>query len=152
MNMFNDLVKDDDKKMVEPFNIVGRRSLIFSKEEAAKILKDNSYWIFAAAAVLFATSSVIWLMDIDIGISQEYIIGVGVFYCVLGVCIRELKSRVASLLALASFGHVLITRILQNDTGGVFFFTFIFFAASYRSVKASFFYHKTTFAEEKNIQ
>ena len=138
--MFNDFSKDDDKKMVEPFNLVGRRSQIFSKKAAEKILKDNSYYIFVAAALLFVLS--IFIGSIDIGISQEYIVGIGVFYLILGFCIGTLKSRIASLLALGSFSYVIISRIFENDIGGLFFFTLIFLAASYRSVKASFFYHK----------
>ena len=148
--MFNNLIKDDDKKTVEPFNLVGRRSQIFSMEEASKILKDNSYYIFVAAALLLGLS--VFIGPMDIAISQEYIIGIGVFYLVLGVCIRKFKSRAASLLTLGSFGYVFIERILHNDIGGLFFFTFIFLAASYRSVRASFFYHKAKCANEKNIQ
>lgn len=138
--MFDDLVKDDDKKMVEPFNLVGRKSLIFSKQEAAKILKDNSYYIFVAAALTLGSSIVSG--SIDIGASRQYLIGVGLFYCLLGICIRTFKSRIASLLALASFGYVFTTNILQDGTGGFYIFTLVFLAASYRSVKASFFYHK----------
>jgi len=145
MGMLNDLLKDDDKKMVEPFNLVGRRAQIFTKEEAVKILKDNSYYIFVAAAIHLGIS--IFTGPMDIGISQVFLIGAGLFYCVLGVCIRILKSRVASLLALASFGYDLITKILENDIGGFFFFTFIFLAASYRAVKASSFYHKVKSTE-----
>ena len=138
--MFNSFLKDDDKKMVEPFNLVGRRAQIFSKEEAAKILKDNSYYIFVAAALLLGLSA--FIGSKDIGISRQYIVGFGLFYLVLGSFIRKFKSRVASLVALTSFGYVIITRIFQYDIGGLFFFTFIFLLASYRSVKASFFYHK----------
>jgi len=145
MSRLNDLLKDDDKKMVEPFNLVGRRAQIFTKEEAVEILKDNSYYIFLAAAILLGIS--IFIGPTDIGFSQVFLIGGGLFYCVLGVCIRILKSRVASLLALASFGLVFITRILENDIAGAFIFTFIFLAASYRAVKASFFYHKVKSTE-----
>ena len=149
MTIFNDLVKDDDKKIIEPFNLVGRRAQIFSKEEAAKILKDNSYYIFVAAAMLLVIS--IFIGQVDVGISQAYLLVVGLFYCALGLCIRKFKSRVASLLALTSFGYVFVTRILEHDTGGLFFFTFIFLAASYRAVRASFFYHKAMSSKEKTV-
>ena len=141
--MFNDLVNGDDKKMVEPFNLVGRRSLIYSKEEAAKILKDNSYYIFVAAILNLGFSIFLFINPNDIDISKEYLMLVGVLYCALGVGIRKFKSRIASLLALASFGYILLNNILQEGTGGGFYlFTFIFCVASYRAVKASFYYHK----------
>jgi hypothetical protein len=138
--MLNDLVKDDDKKMVEPFNLVGRRAQIVVKKEAVKILRDNSYYIFLAAAIHLGIS--IFIGAMDIGISRVFLIWIGLFYCILGVCIRILKSRVASLLALASFGYALITRILEKDIGVFLIFYFIFLAASYRAAKASFFYYK----------
>lgn len=148
LNMFNNLIKDNNKRMVEPFNLVGMRSKIFSKEEAVKILKDNSYYIFVAAILSFGFSVLIKLMDVNIDIPQEYLIGMGVFYLVLGFCIRKFKSRFASILALAIFGYIFIMRIFQNDIDGIFFFTFILLAASYRSVNASFFYHKVKRAKE----
>jgi len=141
LSTLKDLIKDDDKKIVEPFNLVGRRSQIFSKDEAAKILRENSYYFFVAAAILLGLSA--FIRPTDICISRAYIIRFGVFYLVLGFCIRKLKSRIASLLALGSFGYVIFSRIIQNDIGGLSFIALIFLAASYRSVKASFFYHKT---------
>jgi|GEM_PF-6503987 len=71
--MFDNLIKNDDKKSVEPFNLAGRRSLIYSKKEAAKILKDNSYYFFVAAALPLSAS--IFAGSIDIGVSQKFLIG-----------------------------------------------------------------------------
>ena len=140
--MYNGLVQDD-KKMVEPFNLVGRRALIYTKEEAVKSLKDNSYYIFVAAVLNLGISFFLFIYPTDVGISKEYLMVVGIFYCALAVGIRKFKSRIASLLALASFGYVLFSNMWQDGTGGFYLFTLIFFAAAFRTVKASFYYHKS---------
>jgi len=129
-------------KPVEPFNLVGENSLIFSKEEVEKILRDNSYYIFVAAFLMGATFIFLSFNPVDVGISKASILIYGIFYSIIGVSIRYLKSRIASFLALASFGWALFSRVIGQDAGGLWFFTFIFMAASYRSVKASFYYHK----------
>ena len=141
--MFNNFVKHDDKKAVEPFNLIGRRSLIYSKEEAAKILKDNSYYIFVAAAIPIFISIYLFATNINTDISYGYLLSAGIYLCLLGVAIRVFKSRVASILALVSFGNLFISKILHINSKGFFIFVlFVFLAASYRAVRASFFYHK----------
>jgi hypothetical protein len=139
--MFNDLGNNDDKKNVEPFNLVGIRSLIYSKEDAAKILKNNSYYIFVAAGFNLGFGFFDFIYPTDIGISTEYLILSGIFYCAVGAGVRMLKSRIASLLALGSFGYTLLMKALQEGQGGFYLFLFIFCLASYRAVKASFYYH-----------
>ena len=145
--MFNNLIENHDKKSVEPFNLVGRRSLIYSKEEAAKILKDNSYYFFIAAALALGAS--IFAGSINIEVSQKFLIGISIIYFLLGFCIRKYQSRIASLFALINFGYVFVVNILQNGRSGFCLFTLIFIAASYRSVKASFFYHKAIPTDEE---
>ena len=140
--MFNNLIKDDDKKMVEPFNLVGRRSQIFSKKEAAKILKNNSYYFFVAAIFNFGLFTLLTINPIDVGISNKVILLFGFIYLVLGFSIRKLYSRLASIMGFMIFGWIILSRIIENDIGGFFFFSLIFFAASYRSIKASFYFHK----------
>jgi hypothetical protein len=140
--MLNDLLKDDDKKMIEPFNIVGRRSLIYSREEAAKIINDNSYYIFVAAVINFAASVYLFVIPTNVGISEDYLLLAGIFYFAMGVGVRKFKSRVASLLALGSFGYALLMQVLEKSMSGFYLFTFIFCLASYRLVKASSYYHK----------
>ncbi len=126
------------KKPIEPFNLVGENSLIFSKEEAEKILRDNSYYIFVAAFMMVAISILLVFKPVDIGISKITILIYGVFYFILGAAIKYLKSRIASVLALASFGWALLSKVIEHDTDRWWFFTLIFMAASYRAVKASF--------------
>ena len=130
------------KKPIEPFNLVGENSLIFSKNEAEKILRDNSYYIFVAAFMMVAIFVLLVFKPVDIGFSKTILLIFGVFYFILGAAIKYLKSRVASILALASFGWALLSKIMCQDTDGWWFFTLIFIAASYRAVKASFYYHK----------
>lgn len=131
-------------KTVEPFNLFGERAIIYSKDEAAKILKDNSYYIFFAACLMTGIFVFLSFNPVAIGFSKNIILLYGIIYFVLGIAIRYLKSRVASILAMLSFGWVILLRIIENDTGGSFFLSFIFLAASYRSVRASFYYHKHT--------
>ncbi len=131
------------KKPIEPFNLVGENSLIFSRQQAEKILRDNSYYIFVAAFIMFTVDLFLILKPVDIGISKTIILICGIFYFVLGVSIKYLKSRIASILALASFTLDLFFKIMEQRTNnGWWFFTLIFIAASYRAVKASFYYHK----------
>jgi hypothetical protein len=145
--MSNGLV-DDDKKMVEPFNLYGKRSFIYSKEEAAKILKDNSYYIFVAAVLNVIILIFLFIYPIDVGISKEHLLFQGIIFCALGVGVRKYKSRIASLLVLGIFGSSLLIKILQEGRGGFYLFFFIFCLASYRAVKASFYYHKKMVEEE----
>jgi len=136
--------KDQSEKTIEPFNIIGERSWILSKKDAAKILTDNSYYIFVAAFMTLCLFLFLSFKPIDIGYSKTYLLIFCIFYFVLGVAIRRLQSRIASILALMSFGFVVLSKILEQDIGGFTFISLIFLAASYRSVKASFFYHKTS--------
>jgi len=140
MRFLDNLAKN--KKPIEPFNLFGENSLISSKDEADKILKDNSYYIFVAASIGLGSVIFAKLFNLDLGFPLTTPFIMSLFLFILGFCIRQFRSRVASILALLSFGEVLISRILENDKGGLFFTTFIFVAASYRAVRASFVYHK----------
>jgi hypothetical protein len=115
-------------------------SPISSKEEAETILKDNSYYIFIAAFISFTVFLLSVLYELDI--HQKYYLSYGIYLFILAIAIRQLKSRIASTLALISFSEIIISSILESDIGGVSIFSFLFLAASYRAVKASFFYHK----------
>jgi hypothetical protein len=116
-------------------------SPISSKEEAKKILKDNSYYIFVAAFMSWAVFLLSILFEHE-SQHKHYLI-YGIYYFVLAIAIRKQKSRTASIVALITFGLVIIGRVLENDIGSVFGFSLIFLHASYRSVKASFFYKRS---------
>ena len=88
------------KNSIEPFNLVGENSLIYSKEQAEKILKDNSYYIFVASFMMVAISLLITIYPVDIGISKTIILIYGFLYFILGVAIKYLKSRIASISAI----------------------------------------------------
>lgn len=150
MVMTNGLV-DDNKKMVEPFNLYGKRSFIYSKEDASKILNDNSYYIFASLVINVIILISLFIYPIDVGISKEHLLFQGIIFCALGVGIRKYKSRCASLLALGFFGYSLLIKILSEGRCGFYLFCFIFCLASYRAVKASFYYHKKM-VEEKSAE
>ena len=135
---------DQTKKTIEPFNLFGERSWILSKKDAANILTDNSYYIFVAAFITLGVFLFLTFKPVDIGYTKTYLLIFSIFYFVLGVAIRRLQSRIASILALLSFGLVVLSKILEQNLDFFTFISFIFLAASYRSVKASFFYHKTS--------
>ena len=94
-----------------------------------------------AAFIVFGVFVAQTIKNADIGVSKTIILIFGIVYLFLATAIRILKSRLASILALISFGYVILARILTHDIGGFFFLSFIFVAASYRAVRASFFYH-----------
>lgn len=130
------------KKTIEPFNLFGEGSLINSKEEAAKILKDNSYYFVVAALLALALYLFFLITKNKIFVSQSTILAYSIFYFVLAYTIRQYKSRFASIVAFVSFAYLVFYRVVTFDIGGFFFFSLIFLAASYRCVNASFFYHK----------
>lgn len=129
-----------DKK-IEPF-VFGRQGLFFSKEDSAKALRQNSYYFFVASAILFVSFIFFTFSKKDLTNFTVLILCFGIFYLIIGYAIRVLKSRIASILALISFGVLVIIRVIEKDIGGIFFFSLIFLAAAIRSVKASFYYHK----------
>jgi len=144
---------NENKKAVEPFNLFGERSLIYTKDEAARILRDNSYYIFISTALLLAGFSLLLFTKREIFVSKTTVLAFSIYYLFLGVAIRYFKSRVASVLALASYVYVAASRIIDLDMGGLFWGTLIFVAASYRCIKASLFYHKARVGENKrNVQ
>ena len=130
------------KKGIEPSNLFGESSLIYSKEEAGKILRDNSYYIFVAAFMALTLFVIAKIPKMKLDMLGNILLILSIYYFIIGVTIRVLKSRVASVLALISFGYAAISNILTNGFSIWFIFSLIFLAASYRCVRASFFYHK----------
>ena len=128
-------------KLAEPLNLFGPNALIYTKEEASKILKDNSYYIFVAAIMLIVLFCIGKITKTELGVLESIMLVFSIYYFILGFAIRVLKSRIASILALVSFSYAVISRLLTADVGGLFFFSLIFLAASFRCVKASFYYH-----------
>jgi hypothetical protein len=129
-----------DKK-IEPF-VFGRQGIFLSKEDSIRTLRLNSYYFFVASIILVVGFIIIVISERDISNFSLLILFFGLFYSIVGYSIRFLKSRIASLLALISFGSLILIRLLEKDIGGLFFISLIFLAASIRSVKASFYYHK----------
>ncbi len=129
-------------KIVEPFNLFGERSIIYSKEEAKKILKDNSYYFFVLSLIPLCTFLFMSIKGFDIGLPKIYVLALGIFYFSLGIAIRKFQSRIASVIAFITFCWIIIIRVIDSDMGGFFFMTFIFAGAAYRSIKASFYFHK----------
>jgi hypothetical protein len=129
-----------DKK-IEPF-VFGGQGIFSSKEDSAKSLRQNSYYFFIASAILFVSFLFFIFPKKDLTTFTFIVLFFGIFYLIIGYAIRVLKSRIASILALISFGILVIIRIIELDVDGIFFFSLIFLCAAYRSVKASFYYHK----------
>ena len=98
---------NENKKNVEPFNLFGLRSVIHSKDEAAKILKDNSYYFFVITVLLASIYIISSIADNTYADNIKLLV-LSIYYLILGVAIRLLKSRVASVLALISFISVIL--------------------------------------------
>ena len=131
------------ERKIEPF-VFGRQGLFFSKEDALKALKLNSYYFFVASAILIISFTFLTILKKDLTYFSVLILSFGIFYLIVGYAIRVLKSRIASILALISFGILVIIRVMEKDIGGIFFFSIVFLCAAIRSVKASFYYHKNS--------
>ncbi len=128
------------KKAIEPFNLFGERSLIYSKDEAVKILKDNSYYIFVASAMAFGFFAFVYFSPADVGNSKFIFLIVGLLYLSIGLAVRKLQSRVASIFAFLCFGSLFLQKLIDYGLGGSFL-AMIFLAASYRCIRASFYFH-----------
>ena len=128
-------------RSVEPF-VFGKNGVILTKEDARKVLKDNSYYFFVAGFMLLVAFILIAISGRKISSSAISIPLFGIFWLAIGYSIRKFGSRIASLLALITCCNVILTRAWEGDIGGLFFLSFIFLAASYRSTKASFVYQK----------
>ena len=128
--------------IVEPFPLFGGESIIHSKEQAVRVLKLNSYYIFVAAFISLFGFVSISIFNLNIGISGEYVLLFALILFTIGSCIRWLKSRVASVISLIIFLFSFFWNLYERGFAGFYILTLLFIAASYRSTKASFFYHK----------
>ena len=115
----------DRKYLVEPFPLFGVESIIHSKEQALKVLRLNSYYIFLAGFFGLFGFSAIEFFNVDIGMSSTYVLLFAFVFFAIGflVCWRFLRN------------------IYESGFAGFSIITLLFIAASYRSAKASFFYH-----------
>ena len=132
---------EDKKKLIEPMPLFGVESIIYSKEEALQILKSNSYYIFVAAVIMLFGFIGIAFFDLKIGITSTYALIWSFVYFAIGFLIRIFQSRVASITSLLIFSYIFISNFIESGISGLAIFSIIFIAASYRSTKASFFYH-----------
>ena len=130
------------KYIIEPFPLFGIESIIHSKEQALKVLKFNSYYIFVAAFISLFGFLSISLFNLNIGITGEYVMLFTLLFFTIGFLIRWLKSRVASVISLLIFSFTFFWNFYESGFAGYYILTSLFIAASYRSTKASFFYHK----------
>ncbi len=130
------------RKPIEPLNLFGENSWISSLEEAASVLRDNSYYIIVVGFIHLGILGYIRLSSVNLDMSEIELLLFGIFYVVSGFSIRIFKSRVASSLTLASFVYGFIINVLAGDTSAITGFTALFLAASYRAVRASIEFHK----------
>lgn len=139
-----DLTKTDLRaRAIEPF-VFGERGIIYTKADAERVLKDNSYYFFVAAFILLVFGVLFVVHNEEKYYSVSAFLFC-IFYILIGLCLRKLKSRAAAILALLSVGNLILVRILDagiNVLGGFSWILFLFLAAAIRSVKASFIYHR----------
>ena len=135
---------DKHKSIIEPFPLFGVESIIYSRDQALKVLKSNSYYIFVAGFMTLFIYLASKFFNLNIGKSETYLLCFIIVFFTIGFLIRWCQSRVASIISLLLFSYTFITKFAVEGFGGSFMFTLIFVAASYRSIKASFYYHKST--------
>jgi len=128
-------------KTIEPFAI-GESGIIYSQDDAARVLKENSYYFIVVGFFLLFVFVVKVLTHIAVGYSNNLILFYLVYNFLIGYSLRKFRSRLAALLALVNSCAVIINRVLYNDMGGMFVVALLFLAVSYRVVKASFLYHQ----------
>jgi hypothetical protein len=127
--------------LIEPFPLFGVESIFHSKEQAVKVLKYNSYYIFAAGFICLFINFVSTIGEMNIGIDNKYLLLFTGFSFGITYFIRKHKSRAATILSLLIFSSAFIFNYYKSGFGGFYLFTLLFIAASYRSLKASFYYH-----------
>jgi len=133
---------EENRKRIEPFCLFGTDSIIYTKEEAAKVVVDNSYYFIVAGCIPLVISLFALFGKRVPGLTIPYLIIMATLYFSLALVLRKFKSRVASILLLAGVGWTLFPRLVQLDLGWSFIFNLLFLAASVRTVKATFFFHK----------
>lgn len=131
----------DRKYLVEPFPLFGVESIIHSKEQALKVLRLNSYYIFLAGFFGLFGFSAIEFFNVDIGMSSTYVLLFAFVFFAIGFLVCWRQSRVASIISMVIFLYTFLRNIYESGFAGFSIITLLFIAASYRSAKASFFYH-----------
>ena len=142
-NIFSRWPDKNKELMAEPFPLFGIDSTIYTKEQAAKVATDNSYYFIVAGCIplIFATFFALSGLSVP-GLSISYLVFIAIFYLSMAFAIRSLKSRVASILVLAATIWAFISCFIVSDHGGFILFHLVFLAASARAVKATFIFQK----------
>ena len=130
------------KSIVEPFPLFGVESIIHSKDQALKVLKFNSYYIFIAGFFSLFGYFAIEFFNLDISMSGAYLLFFALVFFIIGFLVYWHQSRVASIISMVIFLVTFVGNIYESGFAGLSIITLLFIAASYRSAKASFFYHK----------
>jgi hypothetical protein len=130
------------KSLFEPFPLFGVESIIHSKGQALKVLRLNSYYIFIAGFLGLFGFFAIEIFNVDIGVSSTYALFFAFVFFAIGFLVYRCQSRVASIISIVIFLYTFLRNIYESGFAGFSIITLLFIAASYRSVKASFFYHK----------
>ena len=133
---------EKQKNLVEPFPLFGVESIIYSKEQALQILKSKSYYHFLAGSIALFGYLVIELGEPSAGMNEIYFLTYAIVLFAIGALIRWRQSRVASIASFLIFVYALFANYYVAGFGGIYIITIILLAASYRSIKASFYYHR----------
>lgn len=129
------------RRKIEPFCLFGTDSIIYTKEEAAKVAVDNSYYFMVAGGIVLVIAAISFWKPLP-RFSMPYLVVNALCYIALAFAVKIKKSRIASILLLLGVVWTLIPRLTQLDIGGTFIFNLLLVAAASRSVKATFFFHK----------
>lgn len=132
---------EKDKKP-EPFNWIGIRSIIYSKEQAVSILRANSYYLFVTGAIGLIIYFLISHDSLKVKIEANFFLLASIAYVLAGVLIRWLYSRGAAVVSLIMSAFYIVTFFIYGaDKIWMIFPPLICLLSSYRAMRASFYYH-----------
>lgn len=127
--------------MIEPFSLVGGRSAILTKEQASRIVRNNSYYFLGTALLTGIGAVVLRFTDGGMYLFRTLLVAC-VYNAFLAVSIWGYKSRLFAVIALVGTSSNVIWRSIHHDVGGLFVLSLLYVAVSYRCVRATFVYHK----------
>lgn len=140
------MIYKDKWRKLEPFNLIGEYSLFWTKDDAARVAKDNSYYFFVVGILLMSTYIYGFFVDLSFKFPTELVFIYGCLIIIFGILVRYPKSRIASVLLAINFGIVIFEMMIVtgDKTSTIGWISVLLFMASIRSCQATFYYHRKT--------
>jgi hypothetical protein len=126
-------------KKIEPFCFWGPESIIHTKDQAEKIIKDNTYYFIIVGCLALVIFLFLTFVKPIHGLPVNLLPIAGFFYLLTAIILRRVKSRVISIMILTAVSGTLLYKLLQGDFEWTFLFNLFLFVAAIRCVKATFY-------------